>query len=48
MIKQKAESQQKSSNRVVLPVHAYSDDRFVRMMSEMIGLDPKAGESKKK
>lgn len=35
-------------NRVVLPVHAYSDDSFVRMMSAMVGLDPKAGEGKKK
>ncbi len=36
------------NNHVVLPVHAYSDDSFVRMMSAMVGLDMKAGEGKKK
>lgn len=48
MIKKKPGQTDKPVNRVVLPVHAYSDDNFVRMMSEMVGLDPKAGEGKKK
>lgn len=47
MNKQKPEKTQQP-NRVIPPFHAYSDDSFVRMMSGMIGLDPKAEQGKKK
>ncbi|WP_161936243.1 hypothetical protein [Pseudomonas aeruginosa] len=47
MTKQKPEAKQQL-NRVVPPIHAYSDDSFVRLMSGMIGLDPKAEQGKKK
>jgi len=48
MTKPKPQEKPATQNCVVLPVHAYSDDSFVRMMSAMVGLDPKAGEGKKK
>lgn len=48
MTKQKPQENPDPQNRVVQPVHAYSDDSFVRMMSALVGLDPKAGEGKKK
>ncbi|EMM5100979.1 hypothetical protein ACK249_005162 [Pseudomonas aeruginosa] len=44
----KPKEKQVQQNRVVQPMLAYSDDSFVRMMSEMVGLNPKAGEGKKK
>jgi hypothetical protein len=48
MTKPKPQEKAALQNRVVLPLHAYSDGCFVRMMSAMVGLDPKAGEGKKK
>ncbi len=48
MTKPKPQEKPATPNRVVLPLHAYSDDSFVRMMSALVGLDPKAGEGKKK
>jgi len=48
MKKQEPVNKQTPKNHVVVPIHAYSDDNFVRMMSAMIGLDPKPSDGKKK
>jgi hypothetical protein len=48
MKKQQPLNNQLPKNHVVAPVHAYSDDSFVRMMSAMVGLDPKPRDGKKK
>lgn len=48
MNKPKPQNKPVPQNQVVLPVHAFSDDSFVRKMSAMLGLDPKASGVEKK